>query len=63
MASTEVYCKPILNILEGYVELGLVNACHLKTVPGRQTDVKRKLWTAHVFTASDHAVSTYKPIS
>jgi len=40
MESTGVYWKPIWNILEGHLELLLVNARHLKTVPGRKTDVK-----------------------
>ena len=40
MESTGVYWKPVWNMLEGHVELLLVNARHLKTVPGRKTDVK-----------------------
>jgi len=34
----------VWNILEGHVELVLVNARHLKTVPGRKTDVKDCEW-------------------
>ena len=40
MESTGVYWKPIYNLLEGIFTLLLVNAQHLKTVPGRKTDVK-----------------------
>jgi transposase len=39
MESTGVFWKPVWNLLEGHVELLLVNARHLKTVPGRKTDV------------------------
>jgi transposase len=40
MESTGVYWKPIWNILEGDFELCLVNAQHVKNVPGRKTDLK-----------------------
>jgi transposase len=36
MESTGVYWKPIWNLLEGHFELLLVNAQHIKTVPGRK---------------------------
>src|SRR5690348_7867492 len=40
MESTGVYWKPVYNILEGQFEQVLVvNAQHLKGVPGRKTDV------------------------
>lgn len=48
MESTGVYWKPIWNILEGHLELLLVNARHLKTVPGRKTDVKDCEWIAQL---------------
>ena len=38
--STGVYWKPIFNILEGLLTVILVNARHLKAVPGRKTDVR-----------------------
>jgi len=44
MESTGVYWKPIFNILEGSFELLLVNARHIKTVPGRKTDAKDCEW-------------------
>jgi transposase len=40
MESTGVYWRPIYNLLEGYVELLVVNAQHVKAVPGRKTDVR-----------------------
>ncbi len=48
MESTGVYWKPIWNILEGHRELLLVHARHLKTVPGRKTDVKDCEWIAQL---------------
>jgi transposase len=48
MESTGVYWKPVWNILEGHVELLLVNARHVKTVPGRKTDVKDCEWIAQL---------------
>ena len=44
--STGVYWKPIYNLLEGSFVLLLVNAQHIKTVPGRKTDVKDAEWIA-----------------
>jgi transposase len=46
MESTGVYWKPIWNLLEGQVELLLVNARHVKAVPGRKTDVRDCEWLA-----------------
>ena len=48
MESTGGYWKPVWNILEGHMELLLVNARHLKTVPGRKTDVKDCEWSAQL---------------
>lgn len=48
MESTGVYWKPIWNMLEGHMELLLVNARHIKTVPGRKTDVKDCEWIAQL---------------
>jgi transposase len=44
MESTGVYWKPIFNILESDFEILLVNAKHIKQVPGRKTDVKDAQW-------------------
>jgi transposase len=44
MESTGVYWKPVFNILEDSFEVMLVNARHVKNVPGRKTDVKDSEW-------------------
>jgi transposase len=46
MESTGVYWRPVFNLLEGHCEVLLVNAQHLKAVPGRKTDVKDSAWLA-----------------
>jgi len=46
MESTGEYWKPIYNILEGSFTLLVVNAAHIKNVPGRKTDVKDAEWIA-----------------
>ena len=46
MESTGVYWKPIWNVLEEEMELMLVNAQHIKAVPGRKTDIKDAEWIA-----------------
>jgi transposase len=46
MESTASYWKPVFNVLEERFELVLVNAQHLKVVPGRKTDVKDAEWIA-----------------
>ena len=48
MESTGVYWKPIYNILEGRFTILLVNARHMKQVPGRKTDVKDCQWMAQL---------------
>ena len=44
--SIGVYWRPVFNLLEGQVEVILVNARHIKAVPGRKTDVKDSEWLA-----------------
>ena len=46
MESTGAYWKPVWNVLEGQMTLLLANAHHLKTVPGRKTDVGDAEWIA-----------------
>ena len=46
MESTGVYWKPVFNILENACELILVNARHVKQVPGRKTDKADCAWIA-----------------
>jgi transposase len=46
MESTGVFWKPIYNVLEGQFEVLVVNAAHIKAVPGRKTDVRDAEWIA-----------------
>src|SRR6202140_1499482 len=46
LESTGVYWKPVWNLLEGQFEALLVNAQHIKAVPGRKTDQKDSEWIA-----------------
>jgi transposase len=48
MESTGVYWKPVYHLLEGRCQLLLVNAQHIKQVPGRKTDVKDCEWIARL---------------
>lgn len=49
MESTGVYWKPIYNLLEDHgLEILVVNAQHIKQVPGRKTDVKDAEWIAQL---------------
>jgi transposase len=50
MESTGVYWQPVWNVLEeaGGFELLLVNAQHIKAVPGRKTDVQDAQWLAEL---------------
>lgn len=48
MESTAEYWKPVYNILEGLVEVLLVNAQHVKKVPGRKTDATDAEWLAEL---------------
>lgn len=48
MESTGEYWRPVFNILETSVEVMLVNARHVKNVPGRKTDVKDSQWLAEL---------------
>lgn len=44
MESTGIYWKPVFNILEEDFEIILVNARHIKNVPGHKTDKKDSIW-------------------
>lgn len=49
MESTGVYWKPVYNLLEGSeIEPVLVNAAHIKHVPGRKTDMQDAEWLAEL---------------
>ena len=48
MESTGVFWRPVFNILESEFSVILVNAKHIKYVPGRKTDVKDAQWIAEL---------------
>jgi transposase len=48
MESTGVYWKPVWNMLEDRFQPMLVNAQHIKAVPGRKTDVRDCDWIAQL---------------
>lgn len=49
MESTGVYWKPVFNLLEGaFVQVLVVNAQHVKAVPGRKTDTLDAEWLAQL---------------
>jgi transposase len=51
MESTGVFWQPVYNILEEDCTVWLVNAKHVKNVPGRKTDVKDSEWLAQLLRA------------
>jgi transposase len=48
MESTGEFWKPVYNLLEGSFTILVVNAQHIKQVPGRKTDVKDAEWIAEL---------------
>ncbi len=48
MESTGVYWRPVYYLLESDFECWLLNAQHLRNVPGRKTDVKDAEWIAQL---------------
>jgi transposase len=48
MESTGEFWKPLYNLLEGSFTVLVVNAAHIKYVPGRKTDVKDAEWIAEL---------------
>jgi transposase len=51
MEATGVYWKPCWAVLEGRFECMLVNARHVKQVPGRKTDVSDAAWLCQLLEA------------
>jgi transposase len=51
MESTGVFWQPVYNVLEERCTVWLVNAKHVKNVPGRKTDVKDSEWLAQLLQA------------
>src|SRR5438067_9721777 len=48
MESTGIYWRPVFNLLEGRFQVILVNAQHMKAVPGHKTDIKDAQWIAEL---------------
>jgi transposase len=46
MESTGVYWRPVYNVLEDVVQVILVNARHIKNLPGKKTDIADSKWLA-----------------
>ncbi len=46
--STGIYWRPVFNILEDAATVLLVNAYHMKQIPGRKTDLKDAQWIARL---------------
>lgn len=46
--STGIYWRPVFHILEDIVTVLLVNAYHMKQIPGRKTDLKDAQWIARL---------------
>ena len=46
LESTGIYWRPVFNLLEEGHTIILVNAQHMRAVPGRKTDVKDSEWIA-----------------
>ena len=60
MENTGTYWRPMFNLIEAALPGLLVNAAHIKAVPGRKTDVKDCEWIAEVVfhSASAHSGSS-----
>jgi transposase len=63
MESTGDSWKPVFNILAGTCEVILVNAQHVKAVPGRQTDVKEAAWLADLLPPGVWRASCSPPVA
>jgi transposase len=61
--STGDYWKPVFNMLEGTFEVLLVNAQHVKAVPGRKTDVNDAAWLAELLQHGLLRVSFIPPVA
>jgi transposase len=55
--------KPVFNILEGSCEVLLVNAPHVKAVPGRKTDGKDAAWRAELLQHGVWRASVIPPVA
>src|SRR5689334_12250827 len=48
MESTGIYWKPVYYVLEDSFPVWVINAEHLRNVPGRKTDVADSMWIAQL---------------
>lgn len=62
MESTGVYWKPVFNILEEDFEIILVNARHVKNVPGHKTDKKDSAWLSKLLLSGLLKASFIPPV-
>lgn len=62
MESTGVYWKPVYSVLEEGLEIILVNARHIKNVPGHKTDKKDSAWIAKLLLSGLLKASFIPPI-
>lgn len=64
MESTGVYWKPVFNILEEEesIEILLVNARHVKNVPGHKTDKKDSIWLSKLLVSGLLKASFIPPV-
>src|SRR3954454_4086100 len=61
MESTSTYWKPPFYCLEEVIEVWLLNAAHMKAVPGRKTDVRDAVWIAQLLEHGLQAPSFVPP--
>jgi transposase len=61
MEATGVYWKPVWAILEDAVDCLLVNARHVKNVPGRKTDVSDATWLARLLRRAFWRAASCRP--
>jgi transposase len=64
MESTGIYWKPLFNVLEEDFEIILVNARHIKNVPGHKTDKKDSVWISKLLLSGllFHSASCYQRV-
>jgi hypothetical protein len=63
MKSTGSYWKPVFNLLESRFEVILVNAHHIKQVPGRKPDVKDSASSRHPLSGRHDCMQVLKKVA
>ena len=61
MEATGVYWQPVWHVLEDAFELMLVNARHVKQVPGRKTDCSDAAWICQLMEAGLRSCDARRP--